>query len=191
MIENKFLKVLCSIPIIIIFLYFIPFLGVCLIIFRYIIYRNIKLFSTPIYLLIIGFVLLIPKAMLLLLTTFKLMIKTPYLEKIVSSNYYIKIISLSRLLIILGVVFIIVSYIVKLAYEKLRFKLTNKVQTLMQNDLQKDYEIRKENDLRMQEKREKAKNTCVIYCPYCGADNLLTEQTGTCNFCRRKIEYKK
>ncbi len=48
----------------------------------------------------------------------------------------------------------------------------------------------KENDLKMQEKREKAKNTHVVHCPYCGSDNMLTEQTETCKFCRRKIEYK-
>ena len=38
----------------------------------------------------------------------------------------------------------------------------------------------------MKEKREIAKNTHVIHCPYCGADNLFTEQIGTCKFCRRK-----
>ena len=44
--------------------------------------------------------------------------------------------------------------------------------------------------MKMQEKRERAKNTHVVYCPYCGADNMLTEKTGICKFCRRKIEYK-
>lgn len=42
----------------------------------------------------------------------------------------------------------------------------------------------------MQEKREKSKHTNVIHCPYCGSDNILTEKTGTCAFCRRTLENK-
>ena len=38
------------------------------------------------------------------------------------------------------------------------------------------------------EKQEKTKNTKVVYCPYCGADNMLTEKVGTCKYCRRKIQ---
>ena len=35
------------------------------------------------------------------------------------------------------------------------------------------YKIRKENDLIMQEKRERAQNTHVVYCPYCGSEFVL------------------
>ena len=42
----------------------------------------------------------------------------------------------------------------------------------------------------MKEKREKAKNTHIVYCPYCGADNMLTSNVGRCKYCRRRIEYK-
>ena len=54
----------------------------------------------------------------------------------------------------------------------------------------KDFEIRKENDMKMQEKREALKNTHVVHCPYCGADNMLTSNIGTCKYCRRRIEAK-
>ena len=46
--NNLFIKILCSIPVILLFLYFIPFLGVCLILFRYFIYDNKKRIETPI-----------------------------------------------------------------------------------------------------------------------------------------------
>ena len=38
--EREIFKILTSIPVILIVLYFIPFLGVCLIIFRYFIYKK-------------------------------------------------------------------------------------------------------------------------------------------------------
>ena len=57
---NKLLKILCSIPIILVMLYFIPFLGVCLLICRYFIYKTEKSIKTPITLVIIGLIILIP-----------------------------------------------------------------------------------------------------------------------------------
>ena len=44
--------------------------------------------------------------------------------------------------------------------------------------------------MKMQEKREALKNTHVVHCPYCGADNMLTSNIGTCKYCRRRIEAK-
>ena len=109
---------------------------------------------------------------------------------ILNNSIYTKLLSFSRLLMILGIVFIILSYILKNIFTKINNKFGMYLNSYMQQDLQKEAQIRKENDLVMQEKRERAKNTHVIHCPYCGSDNMLTEQTGTCKFCRRKIEYK-
>ena len=184
---NSFLKLLCSLPIILIVLYFIPFLGICLILFRYYIYRGNKYYKTPILLLVCGILLLIPKLIDLVLKMFKLdNIKIPYLNSILTFDIYTKLLSYSKLLVTVGIIFLILSFIFKNVFNKLSSKLRN----YMEQDLKKDYEIRKENDMKMQEKREKAKNTHVVHCPFCGSDNMLTEQTGTCKFCRRKIEYK-
>ena len=185
--ENKFFKLLCSLPIILIILYFIPFLGICLILFRFYIYRNNKQYKTPILLLLCGLLLLIPKLLDSIMKFLKLNSdEIPYLNNIMNSDIYIKLLSYSKLLITIGIIFLILSFILKNVFNKVNTGIRN----YMAEDLKKDYEIRKENDLKMQEKREKAKNTHVVYCPYCGADNMLTEQTGICKFCRRKIEYK-
>lgn len=185
--ENKFFKLLCSLPIILIILYFIPFLGICLILFRFYIYRNNKQYKTPILLLLCGLLLLIPKLLDSIMKFLKLNSdEIPYLNNIMNSDIYIKLLSYSKLLITIGIIFLILSFILKNVFNKVNTGIRN----YMAEDLKKDYKIRKENDLKMQEKREKAKNTHVVYCPYCGADNMLTEQTGICKFCRRKIEYK-
>ena len=188
--NNLFIKLLCSIPVILVVLYFIPFLGVCLILFRAYIYRN-KNIKTYVLLLVCGLLILIPK---LIDSIIKMLnnnnIKIPYLNSIITSNIYTKLLNYSKFLIIIGVVFIILSYIFNNVFNKISSKLNSGIKNYMEKDVRKDYEIRKENDLKMQEKREKAKNTHVVHCPYCGSDNMLTEQTGTCKFCRRKIEYK-
>ena len=55
--NNSIIKLLCSIPVILVVLYFIPFLGVCLLICRYIVYYyDRKRISTPYYLVSIGFI---------------------------------------------------------------------------------------------------------------------------------------
>ena len=189
--ENKFFKLLCSLPVVLIVLYFIPFLGICLILFRYYVYRGNKYYKTPTLLLVCGILLLIPKLTDSIIKMLKLdNVEIPYLNSIITSDIYTKLLSYSKLLVTVGIIFLILSFIFRNVFNKLSNKVNSGIRNYMEQDLKKDYEIRKENDMKMQEKREKAKNTHVVHCPYCGSDNMLTEQTGTCKFCRRKIEYK-
>ena len=189
--ENKFFKLLCSLPVVLIVLYFVPFLGICLILFRYYVYRENKCYKTPALLLVCGILLLIPKLIDSIIKILKLdNIEIPYLNSIITSDIYTKLLSYSKLLVTVGIIFLILSFIFRNVFNKLSSKLNSEIRNYMEQDLKKEYEIRKENDMKMQEKREKAKNTHVVHCPYCGSDNMLTEQTGTCKFCRRKIEYK-
>lgn len=188
--ENKFLRLLCSIPICLLVLYFIPFLGVCLTLFRFYIYRNRKYYSTSVFIIVFGALLWIPKLIDFIIKTAKINVEIPYLNTILTSDLYPKFISYSKFLICFGVIILILSVIFRNAYNKLMNKLNSGVRNYIQQDMQKDYEIRKENDMKMQEKREIAKNTHVVKCPNCGSENMLTAQTGTCKFCRQHLEYK-
>lgn len=185
---NKLYKILCSLPIILITLYFIPFLGICLILFRYYVYKSKqKYYSISIYLLICGLLILIPEAISSIIKLINLKIEIPYLNTIIRSDVYPKLIKYSKLLITVGIISLILSFILKKIFNNITNKLNSSINNYMQQDLKQEYEIRKENDMKMQEKREIAKNTHVVHCPYCGSNNLLTEKTGTCSFCRRKI----
>lgn len=187
--NNLLIKILCSIPVILVLLYFIPFLGVCLLICRYIVYYyDRKRISTPYYLVSIGFILLIPK---LVQYIFKILnLKTsviPYFDTLINSNLYnVDFIKYSKLLIVLGIVFLIITSIVSSIVDKTK----SYVKSYITNQEKRNDEISRKNDLIMKEKREIAKNTNVVICPYCGADNMLTAKTGTCKYCRRKIESK-
>ena len=90
--EKEIFKLLTSIPLILIVLYFIPFLGVCLIIFRYFIYKE-KYYKLPITLIICGLVLIIPN----LFKYIKLNID--FINNLISSDIYINLITYSKRLI--------------------------------------------------------------------------------------------
>ena len=181
---NKLFKILCSIPIILVILYFIPFLGVCLLIFRYFIYKQEKSFKTPFTLVIIGLIILIPNNINSIIKSFKLKVEVPYLNDIINTEIYPKLINYSKLLITLGIIFIIISYIVNMIIAKVGNKLNNELNKYVEEEHNRS----QENDLKIKEKQERAKNTHVVKCPHCGASNMLTEKTGVCKFCRKPIE---
>ena len=62
--DNILIRMLCSIPVILALLYFLPFLGVCLIIFRYIVYYSDRRIVTPYYLISTGLIILLPKLLI-------------------------------------------------------------------------------------------------------------------------------
>ena len=189
--ENKIFKILCSIPVILITLYFIPFIGVILILFRYYVYRNEKYYKTPLILLICGLLLLIPRVVNSVIKILKFNVEdVPYLKVVLDSDIYLKLLSYSRYLIIVSIIFLIISFIFRNTISKINGIISSQIFNYGSKLQEDSYKIRKENDLIMQEKRERAQNPHVVYCPYCGSDNMLTEKTGTCKFCRRKIEYK-
>ena len=188
--ELIFIKLLFSIPIILIVMYYLPFLGICLLICRFFTNRKIKKYKTSIILVITGLIILIPQLVNSIIKTFKLDVGIPYLSDIINSDLYPKLLKYSKLLITVGIIFTIISVVANKVFNNISNQLNNGIKTYIEKDIQKDQEIRKENDLIMQEKREKALNTHSVRCPYCGSDNLLTSQTGTCKFCRKTIEYK-
>lgn len=184
---KHFFKILCSLPIILITLYFIPFLGICLILFRYYVYKSRKkYYFIPVCLLVCGFFILVPQMLHLVIKIVHLNIEVPYLDTIITSDSYIQLMGYSKSLITIGTIFLILSFVFKNIFSK----LNSSVRNYIQQDLKQEYEIKKENEMKMQEKQEKAKNTRIVHCPHCGSDNILTEKTGICQFCRQSIENK-
>lgn len=190
--KNLLFKILSSLPVILITLYFIPFLGVCLILLRYFMYDNRKRISTPMYIIGVGILLLIPKGLYLILNVVKININTiPYLKNIVSAELYnVDFINYSKRLICVGVIFLIISFILKTIFDKVSSKLNSGIKNYISETQKRDYEISKQNDMEIKIKQEKAKNTSYVKCPNCGSDNLLAEKFGVCKYCRRKIENK-
>lgn len=190
--NNLLFKMLSSLPIILITLYFIPFLGVCLILLRCFMYDNKKRISTPIYIVGVGILVLIPKGLDLFFNMVKLDINTiPYLEDIINAELYnVGFINYSKRLICVGVIFLIISFVLKTIFDKVSSKLNIGIRNYISETQRRDAEISRQNDMEIKIKQEKAKNTSYVKCPNCGSDNLLGEKFGTCKYCRRKIENK-
>ncbi len=185
--NNLLFKILASLPIILLMLYFIPFLGIILILFRFFVYSNKKI-STSIYITLVGILILIPKIIYFILGIFKININTiPYLQDVLNSDLYnINFINYSKLLICIGIIFLIISFALTAIFNKLNIGILNYIS----KQEKMDTKISRENDMKIKIKQEKAKNTSYVKCPYCGSDNLLSEKFGICQYCRRKIENK-
>ncbi len=184
--DNIFIKLIVSIPVILIVLYFIPFLGICLLIFRlFVINRRNTKKNTAFYLIGVSIILLIPK--ILDLVSKYTSLEIPYIKQIIDSSLYsVNILKYAKLLFIIGVVYFILYTIFNKIFDNV-FKYMN---GYVKAEQDKSYQISKENDLIMQEKREKAKNTHAFKCRNCGASFILSSNTGTCPYCRSSIEYK-
>lgn len=181
---NKFLRILCSMPIILITLYFIPVLGICLLIARIFIFNRGRKIFIPIF--ITGLVILLPIGLNFILNIININTDTiPYLNNLINSDIYkTNLINYSKILISVGVVFIILEGIL----EKLGTKLGNIIRTKMQERDRRDDEITRQNDMKIKIMKEEVKNTGYVKCPNCGADNILREKYGTCKYCRSKLE---
>lgn len=124
--NNLLFKILASLPVILLTLYFIPFLGVILILFRFFIYSNKKI-STSIFITLIGILILIPKIINFILDIFKIDInKVPYLQDVLNSNLYnIDFINYSKSLICIGIIFLIISFVLTTLFNKLNSNILN------------------------------------------------------------------
>ena len=126
--ENKIFKILCSIPVILITLYFIPFIGVILILFRYYVYRNEKYYKTPLILLICGLLLLIPRVVNSVIKILKFNVEdVPYLKVVLDSDIYLKLLSYSRYLIIVSIIFLIISFIFRNTISKINGIISSQI----------------------------------------------------------------
>lgn len=189
---NSFIKFLCSIPIILIFIYFVPFLGICLLLLRCFIYNNQKRAKTPIILIGVATLILIPKLLSYVFELIKLnTVDIPYYDDLINSNLYnIDLINYSKRLFIFGIVYLIISKVLTSIFNKVDNAFNSGFMNFVNKSIKSDAEISKQNDFKIKEKQERAKNTSYVKCPSCGSDNLLAEKFGTCKYCRKKIENK-
>lgn len=182
--HNIFVKLLVSIPVILVTLFYSPFLGIILILFRYYVHSNKKFYQTPLMLLLTSLIIWLPKIIEFVIEYGKINIEIPYIYQIMDTKIYPELLVFSKTLITIGIILFIVSYILKNIFTS----LYNKLMRLVEYEQIKDYEISKKNDMAIKEKQLRAKNTKVVKCPNCGASNTITSTTGKCKYCRSSIK---
>ena len=182
---NWFTKLISSLPVILIVLYFSRFLGVCLILFRLLVGTSRQKTATPIALAVTGVIVLIPKGLEMLFKAIKFNTKNiPYFNDIVKSEIYtVNFMKYSKALLIIAVILLIIVAIAK----KIKDSVTNYLSSAVEGYTDKQIEYEKENDLKIKEKQERAKNTQVVTCKKCGGSNVITEKISKCKYCRNTI----
>lgn len=130
-----------------------------------------------------------PKAITLLLDLINMNVIIPYLSDIVNADIYANIIRYSKLLLSFGIILLLIIIISRNLFNKINNQLSNGIGSYINKIEKRDAEISRKNDIIMKEKQEKAKNTHVIICPKCRADNIFSEKIGRCKYCRTKLEY--
>lgn len=167
----NYLDILTNELFILFFLYTIPFVGIILIIIRLFSFKR-KKDNLGLYLIIFGALLCLPN-----------LINNFYeIESIVNNDIYSYLYSDVKFIIGTGVVLLIISSL----FDKLKLK----IMSLLKTEQKKNYNIDKENNLKIKEKQERAKTTHVIICPYCGSDNIISGNIGKCRHCRRSLQKK-
>ena len=187
--NNIICKILSSMLLILIMLYFIPFLGICLLLFRYFMYNEKKRIGTSIIIVLIGVLIIIPKIFSLIFNVIELDNDiVMYLNNIINSEIYsINLTNYSKLLICVGIISLVLLYVGKIIINKINSKVNNGIIKYIDKNEERNREIAKENDLEIRIKQEKAKNTGYVKCPNCGSDNLIGDKFGTCKYCRSKL----
>ena len=189
---KTFLKVLCSVPVILVVLYFLPPLGIFMLIGRYFVYSSRHYYRAPISLFIIGLILLIPRGLQLLNDNFSINFNIPFIAEILELEVYPKLIEFAKSLIIISVIFLVVSCIVKFVASKLSNSIGKVLNAYFSKEMETEAKIRQENDLKLKEKaiESKQKTPHVVKCPNCGKSNSIIGTVGKCKSCRNHIEYK-
>ncbi len=161
------LKFLTNFFVILLCLLELPFIGIVLIIIRLVQKRNDYL---GYFLVLAGFLSLLPN-----------FFNKYYALNFLTDNLIIKhLYSSASFVIGTGIIVIIVNVLLT--------KLKVKVVDIIELERKRSYKMNKENNLLIKEKQERAKNTHVVICPYCGSNNILTSSTGKCRHCRNNLE---
>lgn len=188
---KNLIKLICSLPVVLVVLYFVPVLGIIMVIARYFLYSERHFYRMPIAMIIVGLVALLPRGLELAITNFNLNLSIPYLDTILAHNLYPHFIDYGKFILIAGIIILIVSYLLKNFISKLSNNIRTMVSQYTSTKQAEDMEIRKENDLKMREKEiTSAQQTPhAVKCPHCGKTNSIIGTVGKCKSCRSAIEW--
>lgn len=182
MASNKIINILLSLPVILIFLYFMAPLGIILLIIRQFTHKEKSYVKTSIALTTIAILIQMPKIVFELSKLIKF--NSYNIDEIVKLDVYLKLTNYSEMLVYIAVILLIAGFITK----KLVDRAANFAKTYIMEKEKMAREVSIKNDMEIKIKQEKAKNSHTVICPYCGADNIITGKSGICKYCRRQIE---
>ena len=181
------INMLLNLPVILLVMFFSRLLGIVLLI-AYLIVKKPQNFLVSKVFFLIGCILILPCLIQVVCQNLNINLSSvfPELSEMIELPLFIQISNYAKFLLILG----IICYILLFVWYQVTSNSYSLFKNYIENQEKKSAEISMKNDLKMKEKREKSKNSHVVICPSCGADNIIYGNTGSCKFCRKKITLK-
>ena len=188
-------KLICSLPVLLITLYFVPPLGIALTIARLFIYGSYRYYRVPTAILVVALLLLVPRGYELLQQNFGNTIPTfqPLID-FRAHPLYPKLTDFGRWTAIFSIIMLVASQILKkvanLASQALRM-----AQSANSSSRAQSGSDRPANSTPIMKKdgRDAAptdqSTPHVVKCPNCGKANHIIGTVGTCKACRTDIEW--
>ena len=109
----KITKILFSIPIILLLLYFLPPLGVIVLLARYAFYGNRHFFRAPIAIVVTSLIIALPYGLDWLIKTANINIPIPYLNDILSWEYYPQLLDSAKFSFIVAIIVLVLTILLR------------------------------------------------------------------------------
>ena len=188
----KITKILFSIPIILLLLYFLPPLGVIVLLARYAFYGNRHFFRAPIAIVVTSLIIALPYGLDWLIKTANINIPIPYLNDILSWEYYPQLLDSAKFSFIVAIIVLVLTILLRNLISTISNKISQLISGYYSDMQQRDTTIAKENDLKLKEKalESRQKTPHAVKCPHCGKTNSIIGTVGKCTSCRSAIEYR-
>ena len=184
-------KIICSLPVLLVTLYFVPPIGILLTISRLFIYGSYRYYRVPAAILIVALLCLAPRGYELLQQNFgeQVPVFQPFID-FRAHPLYQKLTDFGRWTAIFSLIMLIVSQLLgkvaNMASQALRMaRMANsKNETTQANS--KTRTMQKDNRSTDPSDQE---TPHVVKCPNCGKPNHIIGTVGTCKACRSAIEW--
>lgn len=180
--KNDLLKILFSLPVILLVFYYVPFLGIVMLIARRFVIGKSK-YPLGIIFIAITTIIVIPKFIHYLCDLFKTN-QLSFIEDILGSEIYPVLLSRCKLLFILGIIALVIEALSK----KIKASAASSLKAYFKS-MQEGENIFGEDNL-ITEEQTVDKKTSFVKCPSCGANNVIHGKTGKCAFCKSNLENK-
>ena len=182
-------KLVCSLPVLLVTLYFVPPLGVILTISRYFIYGNYRYYRVPAVLLIIACACLLPRAYELLQNNFgeQIPIIQPFID-FRAHELYPKITTFGRFVAIMSIILLLLSQLLRnvIGRASSAISLLSRAASEDNKKSSKTSTMTHDNPAKQQTDQT---TPHVVKCSSCGKVNRIVGTVGKCKSCRNDIEW--
>ena len=181
-------KLICSLPVILVTLYFVPPIGIILTIARLFIYGSYRYYRVPAAIIVVALLCLVPRAYELLQQNFG--VNIPFLQFLVDFRLhplYQKLTDFGRWVAI----FSLIMFVVSLILGKVATAVSGALRMARMASSERSTNTNKPGLTHDNPAKHQTDQTTphVVKCPDCGKANHIIGTVGTCKSCRNAIEW--